>query len=147
MLFDFFKKKTKFPTVDRRREARYPAEDEFLVEFSVKGESPPATWRAGASDGQGRGSHYLGNSRDISIHGVRFATTSNLRLREELILNFRLPQAFPGTRHFSVIGKVVRIYKPRGASRHRVGCSLEHEDEGTQEILRQFIYWLEHRTG
>lgn len=129
MFFGFLRKKTKFPTVDRRKEVRYLAEDEFLVEY------------------QDRGSRYLGNSRDISIHGVRFATTGKLHLKDELILNFRLPPEFPGTRHFSVTGQVARIYKPRGASRYRVGCSLTHDDEMTQEILRQFIYWLEHRAG
>ena len=126
MFFGFLKKKKKYPDVDRRREKRYAAEDEFLLEFRENG------------------SHYLGHSRDISVHGVRFATTCKLRARKNVILNFRLPQKFPGTRHFSVKGKVARIYKPLGTERYRVGCSLTHEGETTKEILRQFIDWLEH---
>jgi hypothetical protein len=128
MLFGFLKKKSKAPSVDRRKEPRYDAADEFLLEFERK-------------------THYLGHSRDISVHGVRFATTSKMKNKEKVILNFRLPQEFPGTRHFTVKGHVVRVYKPQGASRFRVGCELDHDGEGTKETLRQFIHWLEHRAS
>jgi PilZ domain len=127
MVFGFFGKK-KYPAVDRRKEARYDAEDEFLLEF-----------HEGSS-------HYLGHGRDISVHGVRFATTCKLYAKKKVLLNFRLPQRFPGTRHFSVKATVARSYKPLGTERYRVGCRLNHENDETKEILRQFIHWLEHRS-
>lgn len=125
MLFGFLKKQKKFPEVDRRREERYNADDEFVVEFQS-------------------GTPYLGSGRDISIHGVRFATTCKLKRSSLVVLNFRLPQEFPGTRHFAVKAKVARVYKPLGTERYRVGCSLQHDGENTKEILRQFVHWLQH---
>ena len=125
MLFGFLKPKPKFPDFDRRRELRYEAEDEFILEFKE------------------RNSRYVGSSRDISIHGVRFATTCKLRAGKTLILNFRFPAEFPGERQVSVKAKVVRAYKPQGTERYRVACRLHHEEEKTKEVIRQFIFWLE----
>ena len=124
MFFGFLKKRK--PTGDRRKEERYPAEDEFIVDF----------------DG---GTSYLGSSRDISIHGVRFATIHKMRKGASILLNFRMPQGFPGVRRFSVKAKVVRVYKPRGTERFRAGCSLLHTEDQTKENLRQFIHWLDHK--
>ena len=128
LFFGFLKKLGKYPDVERRREERYPAEDEFVVEF------------------QG-GSSYIGSSRDISVHGVRFATTCKLKQGSKIVLNFRMPQEFPGAKRFAVKAKVARIYKPRGTERYRAGCSLIHEEEKTREAIRQFVYWLEHPKG
>lgn len=128
MLFGFLKKNAgsaKMPVAERRKEPRYTAADEFLVEFKDK-------------------SHYIGSSRDISVHGIRFATTRKLRAKEKIVLNFRLPLGFTGVRHFSLNAKVARVYRPSGAARYRIACELLHEDEKTKEILRQLIYWLQH---
>ena len=125
MFFGFLQRKKKEIREERRIEARYGAEDEFLIEF------------------QDSGSHYLANSRDISIHGIRFATTGKLKVRDKIVLNFRFPAEFPGLKHFKVRADVIRIYKPTGTARYRVGCRLIHDIKDTNEAIRQFIYWLE----
>ncbi len=126
MFFGFLKKfKKKTPTGERRMEPRYGADDEFLVEF------------------EDRRSRYIGNSRDLSVHGLRFVTTAKLRVREKLVLNFRFPYEFPGLRQFNVRAQVIRIYRPAGTARYRIGCRLLHDSEQTKEAIRQFIFWLE----
>ncbi len=127
MFFGFLKRKSKVPTGERRREPRYEAEDEFMLEFKANQ------------------SHYVGASRDISVHGLRFVTTCKLQNKKDVLLNLRFPQEFPGTKHISVPAKVVRVYKPRGTGRYRIGCSLYHDSDLTKETIRQFIYWLESR--
>ena len=129
MFFGFLKPKPKYPEVDRRRELRLPAEDEFVLEF------------------QANHSHYIGSSRDVSIHGVRFVSTCKLKPSQKIILNFRFPHSFPGEQKFSVKATVARVYLPRGANRYRVGCSLQHESDVTEEAMRQFVFWLESRSG
>lgn len=128
MLRGFLKKVFNRPFQERRAEPRYQAEDDFLIEF------------------KGIQSHYVGASRDISMHGVRFATTCKLPPKKEIMLNFRFPSAFPGESHVTVPAKVIRVYLPRGASRYRVGCRLKHTNDQTRETFRQFIFWLQTRS-
>ena len=126
MFFGFLRRKKKDPGSDERRmEVRYEAEDEFLIEF------------------QEGGAHYLGNSRDISVHGIRFATTGKLKTHDKVVLNFRFPSDFPGEKHFTVPAQVMRVFKPAGTARYRVACHLLHDSEKTKEAIRQFIFWLE----
>lgn len=129
MFFGFLKTKPKYPAAERRREPRYPAEDEFMLEIKQTQ------------------SHYMGASRDISLHGIRFATTYKPKLKQEILLNLRFPQSFPGPKNLLVRAKVARVYKPRGTERYRIGCSLQHENDAGKETMRQFIHWLENRPG
>lgn len=132
MLFGFLKRiksKTKYPSVNRRREERYEAEDEFVVRFT---NSTKASFH--------------GQSRDISVHGVRFVTSYKLSSRKIVDLNFVFPNGFPGAKEIRIPAKIVRVYRPRGTERYRVACSLNHQSEITKEVLRQFIYWLSHRS-
>ena len=125
MFFGFLRKKKKQPEgTERRMEVRYEAEDEFLIEFEEKG------------------NHYLGNSRDISVHGIRFATTGKLKKGDKVIINFRFPAEFPGEKHFKVQAQVMRVFKPSGTVRFRVACRLQHNSEASKEAIRQFIFWM-----
>lgn len=127
MLFGFLKPKPKYPASDRRKEPRYEAEDEFMLEFKAQQ------------------SHYIGAARDISVHGIRFATSCKPSIGREILLNLKFPQGFPGTKSLVIRAKVVRVYKPRGTGRYRVGCSLKHESEAGKETIRQLIHWIENR--
>ncbi len=139
MFFGFLKKKVSFPTQERRREYRYPAEDEFIIEFAGREKEIP-----GSKDSKSR---YVGASRDISLHGLRFVTTYKLRKKEMILLNFRFPHEFPGEKHLSLPALVVRVYRHDGMARYRIGCALKYDNPRIEETIRQFIHWLEHRTS
>jgi hypothetical protein len=126
MLFGFLGKKT-YPAIDRRREPRFTAEDEFTLEFPDKK------------------SKFVGSSRDISMHGIRFVTPQKISPGSTIVLNFKMPEKFPGPKQFSVKAFVVRVYKPKGTGRYRVGCKLQHENNESKDGVRQIIHWLEHR--
>lgn len=131
MLFGFlkkFKSQAKYPQINRRREERFEAEDEFVVKFNTSAKVS-----------------FHGQSRDISVHGVRFATSCKLSRGRKIDLNFVFPNRFPGAREVRIPATAVRVYRPRGTERYRVACVLRHESEITKEVLRQFIHWLTHR--
>ena len=104
--------------------------DDFLVEFTRKGQLPQKG---------------CGNGRDLSLQGMRFATPVSLKKGEPLEVFIYFPRRFPDVAKIKLSAEVVRVYKPKGASRYRVGCRLVHLDISTRDMIRNFMEWL-HRS-
>ncbi len=111
---------------ERREVSRLKPEDVFLLEYR----------KAGLR------TRRLGEVRDFSAQGVRFATPLSLRKNERLRLWFYFPKTFPGPRKKMFRARVMRVLKPNRAERYRIGCLFEEGNDAAKETLRQFIYWL-----
>lgn len=111
---------------DRREVARVRPEDVFLLEFR----------KAGLR------TRRLGEVKDFTSQGIRFATPLSLRKNERLRLWLYFPKTFPGPRKKMLRARVMRVLKPTRAERFRVGCLFEEGNDEAKETLRQFIYWL-----
>lgn len=85
-----------------------------------------------------------GTVKDISLGGIRFATFAPLKKGIQLdgILHFN--NQFPGPKKIPMMMRVVRVYKPMGSRRYRVGVSFSDSLRYAQEkeIVRQVIEWL-----
>ena len=121
---NFFKNKDR---KERRISQRIDPEDICLVEFSKPGQIQ----------------RKLGELKDVSLNGIRFASNVRLDKNQPLQIYLYFPKNFPGTRWLSIKATVIRMSKPSGRERYRIGCHLHHENETTRERIRQFMFWLE----
>lgn len=126
----FFGKKQEegLGTIERRREPRYRAADDFVIEFRNRKMAKPL----------------VGGGRDISANGVRFASKLKMRKGDHLETTLVFSNKYKGKRKVKVDAKIVHAYKPRGASRYRVGCRVLHAEE-SRSMVRDFLNWIETR--
>jgi len=110
-------------STEKRKEKLSLMRDDFVVEFQNDRFMRPR----------------LGNGRDLSVQGVRFATVVPLKKGERLAMTVYLPKAFEGDRKLCLDAKVVRVYRPKGFVRHRVGCELTHRTATSASTLRHFF--------
>lgn len=124
--------KPKVRKTERRRSERVTAYNEFKIDFHTVSSRRIAG---------------LGTGIDISMSGVRFATLAPLRKGESLEAALYFTKDFPGPRKIELQMTLVRVYKPFGARRWRIGASFNESSRYKQEFeaLRQFIAWVKAR--
>ncbi len=118
------------PQKEKRSEPRFQNKY-FMIEFKKKG------LLHAILDPQ------TGEGRDISINGIRFATTSSLKKGDRLEARILFMPQFPGDKEIMVTATVVRVYRPEGTKRNRIGCSLGHLSTATKHVIQEFIAWQE----
>lgn len=126
----FFKKQEKKQNgKERRSSPRVIPEHEFAVDFE--------------SDGFSRMSG-IGGGKDLSTSGVRFATFAPLKKGQRLEMTLTFSARFPRVSRLVIVARVVRIYRPKGAKRFRIGCQfIELETHASElETIRQFMEWV-----
>lgn len=121
--------KPKIRKTERRRSERVDAYNEFKIDFHAAGSRRIAG---------------LGTGIDISMTGMRFATMAPLRKGEPLEATVYLTKDFPGPKKTGFQMTVVRVYKPFGGRRYRVGVNFTQSSRYTKEfeIIRHFIAWI-----
>ncbi len=124
-MFFFFKRK-KYSGRERRTEERIKAPDCFLVEYKKKDQKKVQ----------------LGHGRDISVHGMRIASSVPFKKGDVLEMAVYFPKGFIPSSKIYINAKVIRVEKPRGARRKRMAMRLLYSDDSTREILRQFMEWV-----
>jgi PilZ domain len=110
---------------DRRRFERLDPEEKFLVEFR---KSKDAAFR-------------IGEGRDISQGGLRFATAAPVRKGEDLQVILYFPKQFPGPRSIQGQVRVRRIYVPGALHRSRIACEFKEPQRPLQEVVTEYIHW------
>lgn len=91
----------------------------------------------------------LGTGDDISLTGMRFATHAPLKKGEALEAILYFTKNFPGSKKIGLEMTVVRVYKPFGARRYRVGTHFTQSPRYKPEfeVMAQFILWLKARAS
>lgn len=114
---------------DRRQKERLSASDLFEIEFKT----------AGLIKLSG-----MGYGKDVSESGLKFATPTPLKKGENINARIVFTCDFPGQKKLALPMQVVRVYKPKGAQRYRVGVRfLDLEKHGLEaEAIRQLVWWL-----
>ena len=117
-------------TSERRVSNRISAEDAFKVDFQTT-----SLIRISG----------IGSGKDISATGMRFATFAPLKKGEVLETEIFFNEKFPGVKKVSLQMQVMRVYKPSGAKRYRVGIRFLESPRYKPEfeVVRQFIWWLQ----
>lgn len=80
-------------------------------------------------------------ARDLSTHGLRFVCEEKLNKGGRITLTLLFPNEFPGRRELILQGVVIRVYRPKGTKRFRVGCEILHPNPASKETIRQFLDW------
>ena len=127
----FLKKKNAEEQAKEKRAARRISSEEIcVVEFeTLKSQSKR-----------------LGEMKDISLSGIRFATIFQLKKKEALKITLFFPKKFYGTKTLCLDAVVARIYKPARADRYRVGCMFTDISPEDREAIRQFVFWNDTKT-
>lgn len=121
----FRRRRAKYAGSDRRKEPRLRLSDSFLLEFREKKDKKP----------------FLGSGRDISGHGVRFATNIKPKKKAQLSAILYFHQRFEEARDLKVQARVKAVYKPEGARRWRVCCELQYQNPKDAETVKHFMAW------
>jgi hypothetical protein len=124
MIINLIKKNRK-DGEERRRYPRLDPEEEFLVEFRRKEAE----------------SLRLGQGKDISEGGLRFATSAQLHKGDELDVILYLPKKFPGLRKIHTRAKVRRVYHPAPTRRYRVACEFEAPQMSFHQTVTSYMDW------
>lgn len=125
----WFKKKNQKNTDENRRFERLRPEDVFLVEFQ--------------NDSLEKAR--LGQGKDISCGGVRFATSAFLKKGEQLKMTVYFPKSFPGPRKAETEAMVHRVHSPGPSHRMRVACEFVETSRNLEETLQSYLEWTKTR--
>ena len=129
-MFEFLKKNQK-SAMERRRFKRLDPEDNFFVEFRKEGSE---TLR-------------LGEGRDISEGGLRFATSAPVRKGEQLSMILYFPRQFPGRRKIEGQATVRRTYFPGAKHRFRVACEFQPAEPSFHDAVMEYMDWSKNLEG
>lgn len=131
-LRNIFKPKTR--KIERRKSERVSAEGEVKIDFQTM---------------TSRRISGIGTGNDISISGMRFATFAPLKKGQMLEAALYFGKKFPGLKKIPLQMTVVRVYKPFGSRRYRIGVSFIESPRYKQEfeVLKQLVFWLRTQTG
>ncbi len=121
----WFKKNSQKSQGENRRFERLRPEDPFLVEFKRK---PVEKMR-------------IGQGKDISRSGVRFATSASVKKGERLNMTLYFPKNYPGPRKVLAGALVHRIHDPGASHRLRVACEFLTASPGLEEALASYTAW------
>jgi hypothetical protein len=123
-MFDFLRKHSK-AEAERRRFERLDPEEKFLVEFRKANSGPMR----------------LGEGRDISEGGLKFATSFPVHKGESLSLIVYFPKHFPGPRKAACDVTVRRTYEPGPTHRSRVACEFAEPQPLFQQAVMDYMRW------
>lgn len=121
----WFKKNNRETMPENRRFERQTPEDVFLVEFQ------------NVSAVKAR----LGQGKDISLGGIRFATSAPLKKGEQLQMTVYFPKKFPGPRKVKTEALVHRVYNPGASHRLRVACEFMEKTPLAEAALNSYLDW------
>ncbi len=121
----WFTKDNQDAYAENRRFERVNPEDIFLVEFQT---GDPKKSR-------------LGEGKDISLGGVRFATSAMLKKGDRLKMTVYFPKHFPGPRKAEAGAFVHRVHYPGASHRLRVACEFLETSRMMEETLNSYLEW------
>lgn len=111
--------------LERRQSKRLEPEERFLIEF-----------RKGNAS-----SFRLGEGKDISRTGVRFATSIPVKKGEPLDITLYFPKQFPNVRNIATTAIVRRVYHPGPTHRYRVACEFQDPQPSVLQAVTNFMEW------
>lgn len=122
------------PKNERRRSPRAESKDLVKVDFQADGPKQISA---------------IGVGEDISMTGIRFATFAPLKKGQVLDAALHFFQLFPGNKRVAVQIKIIRVYKPFGSRRYRIGGEFIQSSANNAEFeaLAAFIAWLKKQSS
>jgi c-di-GMP-binding flagellar brake protein YcgR len=110
---------------ERRQFERLDSEEDFLIEFQKENAE----------------AFRLGQGKDISEGGMRFATSAPVRKGEKIRLVLYLPKSFPGPRRVETEAAVRRVYHPGPMHRFRVACEFLGPQMSFHQAVTSYMGW------
>jgi hypothetical protein len=86
-----------------------------------------------------------GEGKDLSISGIRFASSRSFSKGDRLSLQLRFTPGSVRPEVLEVQARVVRCYRPTRSGRYRVGCNFENLSEAALKTLQDVMLWLKQR--
>lgn len=116
---------------EQRRDLRIRASEDFIIEYQAE------SMRTGS----------IGEGRDLSVSGVKFAVPRKLKKGEHLAILIVFNSKFKAQRKLALEGEVRNVQRPRGARRYRIHCQFVNQTGESRQVLSRFMEWLKTGSG